>query len=589
MGRHQFYKSQIKHHNQALKSLKRKIRYLSLLRISVFVLTSTAVYLLWSSITWVVFLIFFFIILFVFFVKKHSILKHNLKKTKLLIQLNKDEILALKGNIKPFKNGDEFSDSAHVYADDIDLFGENSFFQFLNRTGLKHGQLELVKMLKSNSTNEILEKQNAIKELAELVKFRQDFTADALMLENNDSLGNTIQALRNHHNFVPRYFKVLGPVFSLISIAVLLLFAFDILNFKQVVLWFFIGLSITGIFFRKINHLSTVTSKAQNLFRQYQKLIYAIENQNFKSKHLREQQSVLKSSTKQASQAIKVFSKHLDALEQRQNLMVGFVLSGFFLWDIQQCFKIERWLNQHSSNIKPWFDVIAYFDAQHSLGNLAFNQTDFVFPTLLNKDSFVLKCNSATHPLIPKEQAVTNSFAIQNNEFFIITGANMAGKSTFLRTVSLMIVMANLGLPVCAKTCQYAPTKLITSMRTSDSLTDESSYFFSELTRLKTIVEHLKIDSYFVVLDEILKGTNSQDKAEGSKQFIKKLAKTNSSGIVATHDLSLCALSKSLDNVQNYYFDAQIKDDELYFDYGLKKGICQNMNASFLLKKMGIV
>ena len=165
----------------------------------------------------------------------------------------------------------------------------------------------------------------------------------------------------------------------------------------------------------------------------------------------------------------------------------------------------------------------------------------------------------------------------------------MAGKSTFLRAVALHNVMANMGLPVCAKESMYQPIKLISSMRTSDSLADESSYFFSELTRLKLIVETLKRERYFVVLDEILKGTNSTDKAKGSKKFLERLLALKASGIIATHDLSLTELDQSQPLVKNYFFDADIKDDELYFDYRLKEGVCQNMNASFLLRKMGIV
>lgn len=165
----------------------------------------------------------------------------------------------------------------------------------------------------------------------------------------------------------------------------------------------------------------------------------------------------------------------------------------------------------------------------------------------------------------------------------------MAGKSTFLRTISLHIVMANAGLPVCAKTSEYNPVKLVTSMRTSDSLTDDSSYFFSELTRLKFIVDAIKKEPYFIILDEILKGTNSTDKAIGSRKFVEKLVDGNATGIIATHDLSLCEIEKELSDVQNYYFDAQIVNDELFFDYKLKQGVCQNMNASFLLKKMEIV
>ena len=165
----------------------------------------------------------------------------------------------------------------------------------------------------------------------------------------------------------------------------------------------------------------------------------------------------------------------------------------------------------------------------------------------------------------------------------------MAGKSTFLRTVALQIVMANVGLPVCATKTQYKPIKLITSMRTTDSLTDDESYFFSELKRLKFIVDKIKTDTYFIILDEILKGTNSTDKAIGSKKFVEKLVAGNATGIIATHDLSLCEVSESIPNVRNYYFDARIEQGELYFDYTFKPGICQNMNASFLLKKMEIV
>jgi len=169
----------------------------------------------------------------------------------------------------------------------------------------------------------------------------------------------------------------------------------------------------------------------------------------------------------------------------------------------------------------------------------------------------------------------------------------MAGKSTFLRTVSLAVVMTNIGLPVCARSFEYSPIKLITSMRTSDSLTDDSSYFFSELKRLKFIVDEINPkasgENYFIILDEILKGTNSTDKAIGSKKFVQKLVTSNSTGIIATHDLSLCEIEKELSEVKNYYFDAEIINDELHFDYKLKDGVCKNMNASFLLKKMEIV
>ena len=149
--------------------------------------------------------------------------------------------------------------------------------------------------------------------------------------------------------------------------------------------------------------------------------------------------------------------------------------------------------------------------------------------------------------------------------------------------------MANVGLPVCAEHFEYSPIKLITSMRTSDSLVEDESYFFSELKRLKFIVDEIKTTDYFIILDEILKGTNSKDKEIGSKKFVQKLVSSGSTGIIATHDLALCTISDEYPQVINHYFDAEIIDNELHFDYCMKDGVCQNMNASFLLKKMEIV
>ncbi len=232
--------------------------------------------------------------------------------------------------------------------------------------------------------------------------------------------------------------------------------------------------------------------------------------------------------------------------------------------------------------------MIEFIDAYNSLGNFAFNHQSYVFPEIIS-GSPIIKAANAVHPLLNPEKAVANDFQIDNEQFFIITGANMAGKSTFLRTVSLQIVMSNVGLPVCATSCEYSPIKLITSMRTSDSLSEDESYFFSELKRLQFIVQKIKSDKYFIILDEILKGTNSTDKAIGSKKFIQKLVNSHSTGIIATHDLSLCEVAEELPQVKNHYFDAEIINDELNFDYKFKNGICQNMNASFLLKKMEIV
>ena len=232
--------------------------------------------------------------------------------------------------------------------------------------------------------------------------------------------------------------------------------------------------------------------------------------------------------------------------------------------------------------------MIAYFDAQISLSNYAYNHPDHHYPEIIRNETVIL-AKALGHPLLDRQIRVNNDFSINKKDFHIITGANMAGKSTFLRTVSLSLVMANTGLPVCADKMLYSPIKLITSMRTSDSLANESSYFYAEIMRLRFIVEEMKNEEYFIILDEILKGTNSKDKAMGSRKFVERLVKSGSTGIIATHDLSLCDIEKVYPQIHNQFFDAKIKNEELFFDYALKEGICTNMNASFLLKKMEII
>src|SRR5690606_18851649 len=397
-----------------------------------------------------------------------------------------------------------------------------------------------------------------------------------------------IDWLKNYKSFVPKWAKSVSIVFSFVSFGLFLAYYFDFISGYLIGGWFFLGMTITGIYFKKLNELSSHTSKVQSTFEQFQKLILEIEKGNFSAEMLSEKKKSVVSSSEKASQVLKKFARYLDAFEQRNIMLFGFIISSFTLRDLRQSYNIEKWIEAHKANVPVWFEAITFFDAYNSLGNFSFNHPKYVYPEI-NDAIPVLKVKGAGHPLLKESTMILNDIHINSEEFFIVTGANMAGKSTFLRTVSLQIMMGNLGLPVCAESAEYHPIKLITSMRTTDSLTDDESYFFSELKRLKFIVDEIKTDRYFIILDEILKGTNSTDKAIGSRKFVEMLVASNSTGIIATHDLSLCKVAEELPDVKNYFFDARIENDELFFDYTFKPGICQNMNASFLLKKMQIV
>jgi len=583
-----FYTSQIDTFESQLKSIKQKLFASSMLRLGVFVLMCYGVYFYFGDARMVFGVIVAGIVLFLFLISRHSDLSFQKKLLQELIAINKKELKALQRDVHDFPEGNKFKEDTHFYSQDIDLFGKGSFYQYINRTATREGAQTLAEKLKSNAIDDIKNKQEAIKELAEKALWRQDFTAYASVSKADTSTDEVIDLLRNHTFFMPKMMRILPIVFSALSLAVFVALFLDVIGFKQVLLWLLIGLGISGFYLKKVNDLSEKMDKTQDVFQQYHYLLMQIEKTNFATAKLKELQHLIAIENEKASSVARKFSKKLDALDQRKNMLLGFFINGFLLWDLYQCYQIEEWMKTYSHKAEDWFAIIAEMDALNSLANFTFNHTQYTFPKLSEQEG-LLEATDFVHPLLDPAKAVTNNFKIEDQQFFIITGANMAGKSTFLRTVSLGIVMANVGLPVCATSFKYSPIKLITSMRTSDSLTDDESYFFSELKRLKFIVDAITTDNYFIILDEILKGTNSTDKALGSRKFIEKLVASHSTGIIATHDLSLCEVAKELPDVKNHYFDAEIINDELYFDYTIKTGVAQNMNASFLLKKMKIV
>ncbi len=583
-----FYTQQIEFHTEELQKIKQKLAVSSSIRLVVFLLACAGVYFFFGNVQIVIPIIILAIATFIYLVTKHSELQYKRDLRKVLIAQNETELQVLNRVFHQLPSGEKYNDPLHFYSQDIDLFGKGSFFQYLNRTALESGSDFLAKLFTENKIDSITEKQDAINELSKIASWRQQFSATASLVKTEVSALEVTKWLKDYKTFVPKWIKPVSVVFSILSVVLIVLNYLDLISGYAIGGWFFLGLIISGRYLKNVNDLSSHTSKIQSTFEQFHKLILEIENQEFSSAILTEKRNLIVGTSTKASAILKQFAKHLDALDQRSNMLIGIVANGFMLRDLRQCYNIELWIEKHKESVPIWFDVITFFDAYNSLGNFTFNHQNYVFPQI-NDAIPVLKVKGAGHPLLKESAMVYNDIQINSEEFFIITGANMAGKSTFLRTVSLQIVMGNMGLPVCAETAEYNPIKLITSMRTTDSLTDDESYFFSELKRLKFIVDQIKTKRYFIILDEILKGTNSTDKAIGSKKFVEKLVASNSTGIIATHDLSLCTVSEELSDVKNYYFDARIENDELFFDYKFKPGICQNMNASFLLKKMEIV
>ena len=584
----QFYTDQLSIHQALLASVSSRQKILRIARFVTFLLIASGTYIFWGE--WLQFAASLLLgsIAFGFLVFKSSDLKEKRIYLEALIVINQTEIDALGGDWYRLDTGDEFKNDDHAFAQDLDLFGRASFFQWLNRSVLAQGKVRVAKLLTSNDSEQVLEKQQAIQELAQKATWRQGFSATGRLIQTKVTEKTVIKWFANYDAIAPSYAPILVAGMSALSLLAIGLVVFDLIPSSWLIYVFLLGGGLLGKYLKLIAKLSDDTGRIQDLFERYHGLLHRIETESFSSKSLVALQARIHEPDRKASEIFKEFSKLLGALDQRNNILFSIPANGFFLRDLWVVRKIDKWIDLHGSKVEEWFDVISEFDALNSFANFAFNHPDYVYPELLEGGT-QLEAVQLGHPLLKREGRIDNDFKMLNQQFFIITGANMAGKSTFLRTVGLSVVMANCGLPVCAKTFRYSPIKLITSMRTTDSLSENESYFFSELKRLKRIIDTIEHEEHFIILDEILKGTNSMDKAKGSQQFVEKLVRTKSTGIIATHDLSLCELEAQLPEVSNYYFDAEIVNDELYFDYSLKNGVCQNMNASFLLKKMGIV
>ncbi|MFK8046351.1 MAG: DNA mismatch repair protein MutS [Crocinitomicaceae bacterium] len=583
-----FYQSQLKDCKNEIKHFKNRSLLLSLSRLVLFLGSVFGVYFLSSKpyialIVGVVGAICFFLILNWYLKVKNS---QNFWQKK--ADIINAELLFLQGDYSVFENGEEFKDKAHFFSTDIDVFGEASFFQYINRTSIKESKSQLAEIISANNISDIEKKQNAIQELSSAKEWRLNFSTNAGLVEQTISHQVVFDWLANYQSFIPKYILVLSRLFSLASVVAFVAYASNISSYMPLAIVFFSGLFISSFFVKKINKASAHLTELKSVFSNYSRLIQLIEDRQFQSENCRNKKANI-GNNHEASKAVIRLSKYLSALDQRNNILFAVFGNAFLLWDCTQIYKIENWIDCNRDFVKNWFKTITWFEAQNSLANFHFNHPTFVFPEIRTDSDSQMDAKQLGHFFIKDEKRICNDFEINVNGFSIITGSNMAGKSTFLRTVALAVVSANIGLPVCASHFKYKPIKLITSMRNTDSLKDDSSYFFAELVRLKVVVDSVEKEPHFIILDEILKGTNSKDKEEGSIKLMERLSKTSAGGLIATHDLALCAIEQEISNIKNQYFDAEIENNELRFDYTLKEGVCKNMNASFLLKKMQIV
>ncbi len=510
-----------------------------------------------------------------------------------LIKLCQDELSALDYNFSAFDGAPSKMSVEHSFSLDLDLFGEQSLFQSLNRTVTHQGTERLAKWMLNplSDKKQIIDRQNAIQELATLTDFRQHFyiTGKTKKTKQNDAL--ELEHLIGSKTVLTSrvFWKLAIWVIPILWLALIGLYIFTSIPVAVGVLFFLFCMFFANSKAKYVNKLHAETDKADKLLSVYSHLIEMVEESSFKSSVLVDLKKQLERTGTKASDAIKQLSQQISALDQRGNMLIA-TLNIFLMRDIRIVLAIEKWRKTYKHEVGQWLDVLGSFDALLSLGGFAFNHPTYIYPEIANS-YFVMKGTALGHPLLHRDVCICNDIAItEAPQFMIITGANMAGKSTYLRTVGVSYLLACIGAPVFAKELTVYPASLVTSLRTSDSLAANESYFYAELKRLKSIIDRLKSgEKLFIILDEILKGTNSVDKQKGSLALIRQLVSYKTCGIVATHDLVLATLYNEFPKeISNYRFEADIDGDKLSFSYQLQEGIAQNLNAYFLMKSMGI-
>lgn len=589
------YENNVAGYSVMAEKTGRKLFLMSMLRLIVFTGGVAMLIIFWMASQLLAVLSFVAaLMVFFFLLKKYSELSFRKSFFTNLLTINQDEIKGLNNDNSPFDGGDKYIDHHHDYSHDIDLFGNSSLFRYINRTCTERGAEILAGWLLDPLplSKKIDERQEAVNELAVMVDWRQEFNAYGIAGETGRPV---IEELEEWIREKPQYYqnRRYDIIRYLVPAVTLILFALtvsSILHYSFFVMLFLINLLIISINIRKLSRIHARVSKKHGQLRTITKLIAHFEDQKFVSSGIRSMQDSMKEDNLSASEGIIKLSKIIQAFDSRLNMLLGIPLNGFLLWDIHCAQRLEKWKIKTGASVPGWFDVLGHVDAISSLANYAANNPAFCYPEVSTGSEY-LSAKSMGHPLIPSEHRINNDFQINNKgEIIIITGANMAGKSTFLRTVAVNLILAMSGAPVCAGRFTFTPCIIYSSMRTTDSLSDQESYFYAELKRLRTLKERLeKGENIFFLLDEILKGTNSKDKSEGSKLFIERITGYEATGIVATHDITLGKLEDSNKNIKNMCFEIEIEGDEVKFDYLLREGITTKMNAALLMKQMGIV
>ncbi|MFD1628450.1 MutS-related protein [Pseudopedobacter beijingensis] len=589
------YQIQAKQLEIVIGNLKRKVNQYSFARLLVFLVAILAVYIFFGyGIKALVLIAITAIAVFLFLVKKQVQEEVLLQFSKDKLRLLENEVNVLEYRENLYDNGNQFSDAKHAYTDDLDIFGPNSVYAYINRCSSQKARRILASYFKEPANrSEILKRQEAIVELGQFSSDTLDYRTRLLSLPSRDIdvlevffTDKLAKAMGFIQNTKLKAYAVAVPF---LSIALLVLTVFwGGLWFNILGLFLLLNFIVYFFYKARIDFVHEGIGKSSAIFKNYASNLKWIENQEWKADLLKDKTST-GGKRKEVYRQFLELDKILTNLNYRFNIIVAIFLNLFFQWDLRQLRKLYAWHLKSESDIVDGFDTIAQFEVLISLSVLDNNHPEWTYPKI--EEGFGFESKELGHPLIEESKRVNNDFSLgERPTADVITGSNMAGKSTFLRTVGVNMVLAFLGAKTCSKAFKSSVFNLYSFMRIKDSLAESTSTFKAEIDRLKMILEETaKDETAFVLIDEMLRGTNSKDKYLGSKAFIERMIQQKTPGFIATHDLQIADLEKDYpSSVRNYHFDISVKDEEMFFDYKIKNGECKTFNASILLKAIGL-
>jgi DNA mismatch repair ATPase MutS len=516
-----------------------------------------------------------------------------LRFQELLLKINTDEMLRLNAKLGSFDDGKEFIDPQHPYASDLDIFGKHSLFQLLNRTGTRFGRMRLFQWLTQQSTPaEIQARQATVTLLAPQIDWRQHFQATSQSQALGDSIEDLEAWLKEPSLLEARPILTRIPFIMMgFFVMALVLGWLGIVSPFMYLVVFALNYLINRSIKKQMVRVQAAAEQRSQHLKNWAELIAQIESLPPTGPAMDQLQNRLKAGGNTASQEIGQLKKIASNFELVKVAMLHFLVNNLFFWDIFCLQSLEKWKAKIGTQVLDWFEVIGEAEALNSLAALR-----FAFPHWSNPEiddgAFLLEAQSMGHPLIPSQQRIDNSMQMHGNgTVWLVTGSNMSGKSTFLRTTGINVVLALMGAPVCAEGMRLSPMQVVTSMRTIDSLEENTSSFYAELKRLKSVIDIVRQgNNVYFLLDEILKGTNSRDRQAGARALVQQLHQLGGAGLVSTHDIELVDMAAEMPMaIHNYSFNCLVQPDgQLQFDYKLTEGQCLSMNATALMRAMGI-